>query len=74
MMECFSERMLFILVLELLPLFLCLSDEIDLLVFLNWPVQIDEILLLNHLSQHLLHRFMEVCFVLALDNHCLKAA
>lgn len=73
-MECFSERMLLILVLELLPLFLSLSDKIDLLVFLDWPVQIDEILLLNHLSEHLLHRFMEVCFVLSLNNHCLKTA
>ena len=72
MMECFSERMLFILVLELLPLFLCLSDEIDLFVFLDWPVQIDEILLLNHLGEHLLYRFMKVCFVLTLNNHCLK--
>lgn len=66
--------MFLILVLKLLPLLLGMPDIVQVFRLFHGSIQIEEVLVLDHLSEQLLHRLVEVGFVLLIDNHCLEGA
>ena len=60
--------------LVLLPLLLSAPDQLDVVALLQWPIQVEEVLVLDDLGQELLDWLVEVGLVLLVKDHGLEGA